>query len=169
MCSVSIPRADCGKRGVKRGHHCQWFARQPLACAHHHLQLGDGHDEHTGAELSQQEPVRPADGFHGEGVLQRTVRQTYVRRPDWTSAASASTGLPQIGVDGQGRIYLQTSQGARQWLLPSLLSAVQVGAIAAAAASGAALAVQQPAASDGSLVLTLAGQRLRLVPQWVLP
>jgi alpha-tubulin suppressor-like RCC1 family protein len=107
-----------------------------------------------------------------EGVLQvRTGSQTYVLRPDWTGGgapATATTGTPQIGVDEQGRIYLQTGQGARQWLLPALLSPTQANAILGAALPGATLAVQ-PSASDGSMALTLGGTPWRLVPQWVLP
>ncbi len=104
-----------------------------------------------------------------EGVLQlRTDGQTYVLRPAWTGGG-VSTGTPQIGVDAQGRIYLQTGQGARQLLLPSLLHHTQASAILTAALPGATLAVPQPAAADGSLLLTLAGQSWRLVPQWVLP
>ncbi|WP_428001138.1 fibronectin type III domain-containing protein [Acidovorax sp.] len=103
-----------------------------------------------------------------EGVLQlRTGGQTYVLRPDWMGAGTA-TGTPQIGVDEQGRIYLQTGQSARQWLLPALLSPTQASAILGAALPGAMLAVQ-PSASDGSMTLTLGGTQWRLVPQWVLP
>ncbi|CAN7499354.1 fibronectin type III domain-containing protein [Acidovorax sp. LjRoot66] len=103
-----------------------------------------------------------------EGVLQlRTGGQTYVLRPDWMGAGAA-TGTPQIGVDEQGRIYLQTGQSARQWLLPALLSPTQASAILGAALPGAMLAVQ-PSASDGSMTLTLGGTQWRLVPQWVLP
>ena len=104
-----------------------------------------------------------------EGVLQlRTGGRTYVLRPDWTGAGSPGTGTPQIGVDAQGRIYLQAGQGARQLLLPSVLNHAQASAILTAAIPGATLAVQ-PAGADGSLLLTLAGQQWRLVPQWVLP
>lgn len=104
-----------------------------------------------------------------EGVLQlRTGDHTYVLRPDWTGGGPTTTGTPQIGVDEQGRIYLQNNRDARQWLLPALLSPVQASTILATALPGATLAVQ-PSASDGSLALTLAATRWRLVPQWVLP
>ena len=102
-----------------------------------------------------------------EGVLQlRTGGQTYVLRPDWTGGGT--TGTPQIGVDEQGRIYLQTGQSARQWLLPALLSPTQAQAILASALPGAVLAVQ-PGARDGAMALALGGAQWRLVPQWVLP
>ena len=104
-----------------------------------------------------------------EGVLQlRAGGHTYVLRPDWTGGGATTTGTPQIGVDEQGRIYLQAGQGARQLLLPALLSPTQASAILGAALPGATLAVQ-PAARDGSMTLTLAGAQWRLVPQWVLP
>jgi alpha-tubulin suppressor-like RCC1 family protein len=104
-----------------------------------------------------------------EGVLQlRTGGQTYVLRPDWTGGGATSTGTPQIGVDEQGRIYLQTGQSARQLLLPALLNATQASSILTTALPGAVLAVQ-PGSSDGSLTLTLAAQQWRLAPQWVLP
>ncbi len=103
-----------------------------------------------------------------EGVLQLTTGgQTYVLRPDWTGAGTA-TGTPQIGVDGQGRIVFQIGNGPGQLLLPSLLSATQANAIFTTAIPGATLAVQ-PGASDGALTLTLGGQAWRLAPQWVLP
>ncbi|WP_428001048.1 fibronectin type III domain-containing protein [Acidovorax sp.] len=103
-----------------------------------------------------------------EGVLQlRTGGQTYVLRPDWTGSGTAP-GTPQIGVDEQGRIYLQTGQGARQWLLPALLNATQASSIFTTALPGAVLSVQA-GSSTGALTLTLAGQAWRLVPQWVLP
>ncbi len=103
-----------------------------------------------------------------EGVLQlRTGGQTYVLRPDWMGAGAA-TGTPQIGVDEQGRIYLQTGQSARQWLLPALLSPTQAQAILASALPGAVLAVQ-PGARDGAMALAFGGAQWRLVPQWVLP
>ncbi|WP_146187875.1 hypothetical protein [Acidovorax sp. CF316] len=103
-----------------------------------------------------------------EGVLQlRTGGQTYVLRPDW-AGAGAIAGTPRIGLDEQGRIYLQTGPGARQLLLPSLLNYTQAGAIVSAAMPGAGLAVQ-PSAANGSMVLTLGGQAWRLVPQWALP
>ncbi len=103
-----------------------------------------------------------------EGVLQlRTGGQTYVLRPDWTGSGTAP-GAPQIGVDEQGRIYLQTGQGARQWLLPALLNATQASSIFTTALPGAVLSVQA-GSNTGALTLTLAGQAWRLVPQWVLP
>ncbi|MBB6562173.1 alpha-tubulin suppressor-like RCC1 family protein [Acidovorax soli] len=104
-----------------------------------------------------------------EGVLQlRTGGHTYVLRPDWTGGGPATTGAPQIGVDEQGRIYLQAGQGARQLLLPALLSPVQANTLLTTALPGSVVAMQ-PASSDGAMVLTLAGQTWRLVPQWVLP
>lgn len=103
-----------------------------------------------------------------EGVLQlRTGGQTYVLRPDWTGGGAA-TGTPQIGVDEQGCIYLQTGQGARQLLLPALLNATQASSIFTTALPGAVLAVQA-GSSKGAFTVTLAGQAWRLVPQWVLP
>lgn len=104
-----------------------------------------------------------------EGVLQlRTGGRTYVLRPDWTGGGAASTGTPQVGLDGQGRIYLQAGQGVRQWLLPSLLNHTQASAILSAALPGASLAVQ-PSSSDGAMTLGYAGQQWRLVPQRLLP
>jgi alpha-tubulin suppressor-like RCC1 family protein len=104
-----------------------------------------------------------------EGVLQlRTGGHTYVLRPDWTGGGATTTGTPQIGVDEQGRIYLQAGQGARQLLLPALLSPVQANTLLTTALPGAVLAMQ-PGSSDGAMALTLAGQTWRLVPQWVLP
>lgn len=103
-----------------------------------------------------------------EGVLQlRTGGQTYVLRPDWTGGGTA-TGTPQIGVDEQGRMYLQTGQGTRQFLVPALLNATQVNSIVTMALPSASLA-SQPGSVDGSWTLTLAGQSWRLVPQSVLP
>lgn len=104
-----------------------------------------------------------------EGVLQlRTGGKTYVLRPDWTGGGISSTDQLQIGIDEQGRIYLQAGQGARQLLLPSLLNYTQASAILGAAMPGATLAVQ-PQANDGSMVVTLQGQQWRLIPQWELP
>ena len=103
-----------------------------------------------------------------EGVIQLTTGGvTYVLKPDWTGAGAA-TGTPSIGVDAQGRIYLQIGTGARQLLLPALLSPMQAQALFTSALPGAALAVKS-GASDGSLTLTLGGAQWRLVPQWVLP
>ncbi len=103
-----------------------------------------------------------------EGVLQlRIGGQTYVLRPDWTGGGTP-TGTPQIGVDSEGRIYLQTGQGARQWLLPALLNTTQASSIVTTALPGAVLAVQA-GSNTGAFTLTLAGQAWRLVPQWVLP
>lgn len=103
-----------------------------------------------------------------EGVLQlRTGGQTYVLRPDWTGSGTAP-GTPQIGVDEQGRIYLQTGQGARQWLLPALLNATQASSIFTTALPGAVLSVQA-GSNTGAFTLNLAGQAWSLVPQWLLP
>ena len=103
-----------------------------------------------------------------EGVIQLTTGgATYVLRPDWAGAGTA-TGTPSVGVDAQGRIYLQIGTGARQLLLPALLSPTQAQTIFTAALPGAALAVRS-GARDGSLTLTLGGAQWRLVPQWVLP
>ncbi len=104
-----------------------------------------------------------------EGVLQLTLGgQTYVLKPDWAGAGMAA-GTPQIGVDGQGHIVFQIgNNGPRQLLLPALLNATQASSIFSSAIPGATLAVQ-PGSSEGALTLTLAGQRWRLVPQWVLP
>ncbi|MBB6563620.1 hypothetical protein HNP48_006344 [Acidovorax soli] len=103
-----------------------------------------------------------------EGVIQlRTGGRTYVLKPGWTGAGSTA-GTPQIGVDEQGRIYLQTGTGPRQLLLPALLNATQANAIFQTALPGATLSVQ-PASNDGAFTVTLAGQTWRLVPQWVLP
>jgi hypothetical protein len=103
-----------------------------------------------------------------EGVIQlRTGGRTYVLKPGWTGAGSTA-GAPQIGVDEQGRIYLQTGTGPRQLLLPALLNATQANAIFQTALPGATLSVQ-PASNDGAFTVTLAGQTWRLVPQWVLP
>jgi hypothetical protein len=103
-----------------------------------------------------------------EGMLQlRTGGHTYVLRPGWTGGGTAA-GTPQIDLDEQGHLYLQTGQGARQLLLPALLSAIQANSIVTTALPGAVLAMQ-PSSSDGSLTLTLAGQAWRLVPQWMLP
>ena len=104
-----------------------------------------------------------------EGVLQlRTGGHTYVLRPDWAGGGAASSGTPQIGVDGQGRIFLQNNGAARQLLLPSLLSPTETQAVLGNALPGATLAVQG-SASDGAVVVNWAGLAWRLVPQWVLP
>ncbi len=103
-----------------------------------------------------------------EGVLQlRTGGSVYVLRPDW-AGGGAGAGTPQVGVDGQGRIYFQSGQGPRQLLLPSLVSNQEASAIVRQALPGAVLAVQ-PGSDDGAMGLVLQGQQWRLVPQWVLP
>lgn len=103
-----------------------------------------------------------------EGVPQLTFSgQTYVLRPDWAGAGTAS-GTPRIGVDEQGRIVFQVGSGPGQPLLPALLDTAQASSIFSTTIPSSTLAVQ-PGSSKVRSTLTLAGQRRRLVPHWVLP